>query len=59
MDDYIASPKPNGYRSLHSALDVGGTVVEVQVRTHAMHAHAEHGPAAHWRYKQAQAGAQG
>lgn len=53
-DDYIANPKANGYRSLHSALQTGGgwhDIAEFQVRTHEMHAAAEHGDAAHWRYK--------
>ena len=52
-DDYIAHPKPNGYRSLHTAARVlgTGTPVEFQVRTREMHDAAEAGPAAHWRYK--------
>ena len=56
FDDYIAAPKPNGYRSLHTTvLSPCGLPIEVQVRTHAMHADAESGGASHVGYKQRQA----
>ncbi len=56
FDDYISSPRPTGYQSLHTAVQYNPQdirdIIEVQIRTPEMHHKAEYGVAAHWRYKE-------
>ena len=57
IKDYIALPKPNGYRSLHTTvICLDGTVTEMQIKTKEMHEEAENGIAAHWVYEQSKGG---
>ncbi len=53
ISDFIAQPKPNGYRSIHTKVfGSGGKIFEVQIRTYQMHEEAENGIAAHWYFSQ-------
>jgi len=58
IKDFIATPRPNGYQSLHtSVMTTKGIAVEVQIRTEEMHRLAEEGIASHWKYKEGRVGA--
>ncbi len=58
IKDFLATPRPNGYQSLHtSVMTTKGVAVEVQIRTEEMHRLAEEGIASHWKYKEGRIGA--
>lgn len=56
LKDYIAKPKPNGYKSIHTVVTIDNKPVEIHIRTRSMHEAAEYGMAAHWRYDQLKTG---